>query len=206
MTSAGEEFIIFHMSRKVCILKGSPRPEGNTNSLLKPVISELTRADAECEEFNLYDMDIRPCLACRGCQGDWSAPACVLNDDMGGIFSSMLSSELILLATPIYVWYCTAPMKACLDRAAYALNKYYGDEKGPSLWAGKKIALISTCGYRPEKGADLLEEGLKRYCKHSGLQYLGKIAERHLGYNVEFMDAEKEQRARNFGRRLLREL
>lgn len=91
------------MSRKVCILKGSPRPEGNTNSLLKPVISELSLSGAECEEFNLYDMNIRPCLACRGCQKNWFAPACVLNDDMDGIFTSMLSSELILLATPIYV-------------------------------------------------------------------------------------------------------
>ena len=39
-----------------------------------------------------------------------------------------------------------------------------------------------------------------------GHDVTANIAERHLGYNVEFMDAEKEQRARNFGRRLLREL
>lgn len=47
------------------------------------------------------------------------------------------------LATPIYSWYCTPPMKALLDRLVYGMNKYYGDEKGPSLWnaCGKKFWL-----------------------------------------------------------------
>ena len=41
------------------------------------------------------------------------------------------------------------------------------------VWKGKKMALISTCGYPVEKGADLWEEGMKRYAKHSRLQYVG---------------------------------
>jgi len=28
-------------------------------------------------------------------------------------------------------------MKALLDRLVYGMNKYYGDKKGPALWAGK---------------------------------------------------------------------
>ena len=90
-----------------------------------------------------------------------------------------------------------------MDRLVYGMNKYYGDEKGPALWAGKTVASITTCGSRPERGADLWEEGLKRYCKHSGLTYLGQLAERHLGYDTEFMDAEKEVRAREFARKIM---
>ena len=85
----------------------------------------------------------------------------------------------------------------------YALNKYYGDEKGPSIWKGRKVAIITTCGYRPEKGADLWEEGMKRYCRHSGLEYAGMLSERHLGYDTVFMDEEKAQHARNFADRLM---
>ena len=110
---------------------------------------------------------------------------------------------MILLASPIYAWYCTAPLKAALDRMVYALNKYYGDEKGPSIWKGRKVAIITTCGYKPEKGADLWEEGMKRYCRHSGLEYAGMLAERHLGYDTVFMDEEKTQHARNFADRLM---
>lgn len=111
---------------------------------------------------------------------------------------------MIVLATPIYSWYCTPPMKALLDRLVYGMNKFYGAEKGPSLWAGRAVALLTTCGYRPEKGCDLFEEGVRRYCKHSGLRYLGYHAERHLGYDTVFMDADKEARTRAFALELLR--
>ena len=125
---------------------------------------------------------------------------------MAEIAERILACDLLVLATPIYSWYCTAPLKALLDRLVYGLNKYYGESKGPSLWTGKALALLETCGYRPEKGADLFEEGIHRYCKHSGLRYLGSHAERHLGYDVPFMDEEKEQRTRNFARMLLEQV
>ncbi len=121
---------------------------------------------------------------------------------MGEIFDRVLDSDLIVLATPIYSWYCTPPMKAVLDRLVYGMNKYYGEAKGPSLWAGKPMALLTTCGYRPEAGADLWQQGMKRYCKHSRLRYLGMLAERHLGYDTVFMDGEKEAHAKVFAQRL----
>lgn len=62
-------------------------------------------------------------------------------------------------------------MKAVLDRLVYGMNKYYGEQKGPALWESKAVALLTTCGYPPEKGADLWESGVKRYCKHSQLRY-----------------------------------
>ena len=94
------------------------------------------------------------------------------------------------------------PMKALLDRLVYGMDKYYGAEKGPALWAGKALALLLTCGYRPERGCDLFEEGMRRYCKHAQLRFLGSHAERHLGYDIPFMDTEKEARTRAFAREL----
>lgn len=201
---------------KTLVLSASPRRRGNTNSLTDSFCTELTDYD----RVNLYDMQIEPCLACRKCQADWEKPACSRSDDlqgrdcaqMEGLFDRILGADLIVLATPVYSWYCTAPMKALLDRCVYALNKYYGvpekdgtgeNRRGPSLWAGKKLALITTCGYEPEKGADLLEEGLKRYCRHSQLEYMGSLVERHMDYGTRFMDKEKEERAKKFARSLM---
>ena len=191
--------------KKVCILRGSPRKEGNTNALAEPFTAALKEKGCSVTEFDLYDMDLKPCLACRGCQQDWSVSACVREDDMYLIFDAVMRSDLIVIASPIYSWYCTAPTKMVLDRLVYGLNKYYGDKKGPSLWAGKQVALLTTCGYEPEKGADLLEEGMKRYCRHSQLEYRGMLAERHLGYNTVFMDDEKAERARTFAEGLFNE-
>ena len=155
------------------------------------------------ESVRLYDREIRPCMACRACQQDWTTFDCPQRDDVQEIAKQVLEADLIVLATPIYSFYCTPPMKALLDRLVYGLNKYYGGAKGPALWEGKGMALLMTCGYRPEKGCDLFEEGMRRYCKHSGLRYLGSHAERHLGYDVPFMDEEKEARVRAYARFLL---
>ena len=188
---------------KCTILFASPRgEESNTLFLSRAFQEEWTVLGHEAEFFSLYDLDIAPCRACRGCQQDWEHPACVVRDDMDTIFQSILSSDLIVLASPVYSWYCTAPMKAVLDRCVYALNKFYGDEAGPSLWRGRHMAIITTCGYRVEKGTDLFEEGIRRYCRHSGLVYDGMLAQRHPSYKVPFPSPDKAQLAREFARKL----
>lgn len=189
--------------KRALILMGSPRKNGNTAALLVPFCEELERGGAETETVWLYDREISPCRACRVCQRDWAVFGCPQKDDVPAIFDQVLAADLLVLATPIYSWYCTAPMKALLDRLVYGMNKFYGGEKGPSLWEGKAMALLLTCGYRPERGCDLFEEGVRRYCKHSRLRYLGSHAERHLGYDTVFMDDGKAARTRDFARSLL---
>lgn len=191
---------------KLTVLMGSPRKEGNTWAVLKPMLEEWSSTGHQAEVFWLYDMEINGCIACRSCQKDWNKFGCKYKDDMQKVYDAVLSSDVMVLASPIYCWFCTAPMKAALDRLMYGMNKYYGDEKGPSLWAEKHVAIVTTCGYKPEKGADLFEEGIKRYCKHSSLVYDGMFAERDLGYKSVFMDGEKEIRARKFANLLVKTL
>lgn len=192
--------------KRVLILMGSPRKNGNTAALLPAFREALEQGGAETETVWLYDRDIRPCRACRACQRDWTVFGCPQQDDVHSIFERVLAADLIVLATPIYSWYCTAPMKALLDRLVYGMNKFYGETRGPSLWEGKAVALLLTCGYRPEKGCDLFEAGMRRYCAHSRLRYLGSHAERHLGYDVPFLDDEKTERARAFAGTLLEKI
>ena len=186
------------------ILMGSPRKNGNTAALLDAFVPAMTDRGWRCDTAWLYDMSISPCRACRTCQRDWTVFGCPIQDDVHTLFPRVLDARLLVLATPIYSWYCTAPMKALLDRLVYGMNKYYGRTKGPSLWAGKSVATIVTCGYPPEKGADLWQEGLKRYCRHSALEYAGMLAERHMGYDVPFMDEDKARRAAAFAEALSR--
>jgi len=187
---------------KYCILMGSPRRNGNTASLIHPLIEELTSTGAECEVIWLHEKTILPCVGCRKCQDVWSEYGCPYMDASHDIFNKIMTSDVIILATPIYSWYCTAPMKALLDRLVYGMNKYYGNEKGPALWAGKKMALLTTCGYPVEKGADLFQLGMERYCKHSQLIFAGAHSERDPGYQHAFMDDEKESRVRAFAHSL----
>lgn len=187
---------------KTCILMASPRREGNTAALMKVFCSELDKINEQYTYHYLYDMNIAGCIACRRCQQDWSGFNCFKNDDMQTIARDILDADMILLATPIYSWYCTPPMKAVLDRLVYGMDKYYGTARGPAIWAGKKIAAVVTCGYPPQKGSDLFEEGLRRYCKHSELCFCGMITERHMGYNTVFMDDSKAEHIKEFVNKL----
>lgn len=191
---------------KCCILMGSPRKDGNTISLVAPFTAELEQRGWEWNLTWLYDRNIGPCMACRTCQKDWTKVGCCQRDDMTPLFEEILACDLLILATPIYSWYCTPPMKAALDRLVYGMNKYYGQEMGPALWEGKPVALIATCGYRPDQGADLWEAGIKRYCRHSKLRYMGMLAERHKSYKSAFINEEKQQRAAEFAREITKNL
>jgi len=192
--------------KKVCILKGSPRKEGNTNALVSHFTKALESKNNIVQSFDLYDMELEGCLACRSCQKDHTKFGCIHSDDMQEIFDAVMDCDLLVLASPIYSWYCTPPMKAVLDRMVYGMNKFYGESVGPALWEGKNVAIITTCGYHPGKGADLFEEGIRRYCKHSHLNYKGMLVERHLGYNTVFMDDAKAAHAEDFAHTLMEQL
>ena len=181
---------------------GSPRKNGNTIKLTDSFVEAMKENGVECELIWLYDKDVRPCTACRVCQDKLTEFGCPQKDDMHEIFDKVLECDLLILATPIYSWYCTPPLKAALDRLVYGMNKYYGKEKGSALWQGKRLAMIATCGYKQSYGTDLWEQGIIRYCKHSALKYEGMLAERDMGYTKEFMDSEKELHARQFADRL----
>ena len=79
---------------KVLVLMGSPRKQGNTAALLQPFCAELESAGAEVETVWLYDKDIRPCVACRTCQKDWTVFGCAQQDDVQEIFDKVLGSDM----------------------------------------------------------------------------------------------------------------
>lgn len=183
---------------KLCVLMGGPRKNGNTAALLASFLDECAVLGMEAETVWLCDRQINPCLGCMVCQDRLDELGCVQNDGFEDIFQAMAGCDVIILATPIYAFFCTAPMKALLDRAIYAGVKNYGRAKGPKLLAGKRLAAIATCGYPPEKGADLWEEGLKRFCRHGGLEYMGLFCRRDWGRREPFMNAERDRDVRDF--------
>lgn len=183
---------------KVLVLMGSPRLHGNTAELCKPFIEELNARGAEVRYVTLADKDIRPCRGCYACQEIGGEYGCVQRDEMP--VEDILWAELIVLATPIYAWYCAAPMKNLLDRH-YGFNKYYGSAEG-SLWAGKKVAILATHGYEAAYATEPFELGIRRLCKHSGLAYAGLYSVRDTDDLASFQTDEAVAGAKAFAKSL----
>lgn len=180
---------------------GSPRKEGNTAAVLGVLQEEFCRLGIDCRVFDLYEENLEPCLGCKGCQ-DTENLGCVMEEDgLLNIYDSIQSSDLLLLASPIYCWFCTAPMKAVMDRLIYATNKFYGAAGNKiSLLSGKTVAAVATCGYRPEKGSDLWDEALRRWCKHGAMEYRGMLSLRDLGGTAPFLTEDYIAKTREFAR------
>ena len=187
---------------KFCVLMGSPRKNGNTAQLLKPLIEELQQNNCEVEYITLSDKTINPCTGCYVCQHIEGEYGCVLNDDAKTIIDTIIKSDCVIFATPIYTWYCTAPMKALLDRH-FGLNKFYGRARG-SLWKGKNIAVVATHGYDTEYATSPFETGIESLCKHSKLNYAGMYSVRDEDNLASFQTEEAINGAKDFALKLVR--
>lgn len=179
---------------KILVFMGSPRKNGCTATLLKPFLAELNNNGAEVKTISLYDKKIDPCLECYKCQDILDEYGCSIKDDMYDISKELLKADCFILASPIFIWYCTAPMKAMLDRF-YGLHKYYGEQCGESLLEGKKCGIIATCGYDPQYGISPFEDGMKRFCQHFKIEYIGKAAvQRNAGDGVEKFETDNSKK------------
>lgn len=183
----------------VLILMGSPRLNGNTAELCKPFTEELRANGATVRYVTLADKDIKPCKGCYACQEVSGAYGCCQKDDMP--IEDILWADVIVLATPIYAWYCAAPMKNVLDRH-YGFNKYYGSAEG-SLWAGKRVAILATHGYEGAYATDPFKMGVERLCKHSDLTYIGLYSVQDEDNLASFQAIDAITGAKAFARKVL---
>lgn len=126
------------MSRKVVILKGSPRPKGNSAYLADTAGKAAREAGAEVTTYYLHGMNIHPCNHCDLCQK--RKTICVIPDDMQEIFPKLIEADAIILASPIYWFTFTAQLKTCIDRW-YSLQGEPGD-----VLNGKEIGILITYG------------------------------------------------------------
>jgi multimeric flavodoxin WrbA len=120
------------LSVKVLGLVGSPRKESNTDLLVTAVLYGAGAAGAETEKVYLYDLNILPCVDCRGCKkGSFQ---CVLGDGMKWLYPKLDEADVIVFGTPLYWYGSTAKMKLMIDR----LRPYIASKK----LKGKRAVLV----------------------------------------------------------------
>ena len=182
----------------VCILFGSPRKNGNTAELLKPFVDELSALGAHTDVWNVAEMDVRPCKGCYHCQDVQEGYGCFQKDDMPKIAASILQSDLIVLATPVYTWFCTPELKCVLDRF-YGFAAMYRSARR-NLVAGKRVCILATHGYDAAYAADPFVIGIQRMCEHYGMRYNGMYSVRDVDDLASFQTKQAQSGAREFAR------
>jgi len=116
------------MTRVVAIY-GSPRREGNTALLLREAVQGAGEMGADVEEVVLRDLKMSPCMEIYGCK---NAGRCAINDDFQKVYDSILASQAVMLASPIFFYAVSAHTKILMDRCQSLWVKKHWLEEGPS--------------------------------------------------------------------------
>ncbi len=113
------------MSKKIVILNGSPRRNGNTSALVKAFTAGAENSGNTVTEFFLSSMDIHGCKGCFGGHSGKDCP-CVQHDDMDKIYPVVKDCDVIILATPLYYWNMSGQIRTAIDRL-FALEEGDGN-------------------------------------------------------------------------------
>jgi len=94
-------------------VNGSGRKAGNTAVLVQAVLDGAARAGCATTLFELADWDLHGCTACKGCK---QTRRCVIDDDMRRFYDVAPTTDVLVLASPIYLDHVTAQMMAFVQR------------------------------------------------------------------------------------------
>ena len=154
------------MCKKILILNGSPRQNGNTSKLIQEFRKGAESTGNAVTEFFLSSMKIHGCLGCFNGGRHRDSP-CVQKDDMDKIYSVYREVDVIVLASPLYYWTISGQLKTAFDRL-FAVAECDPNYRNPMK---ESILLMAAEGNGFEESVcwyDRLEE-------HLGWKSLGKV-------------------------------
>lgn len=174
--------------KKVLLVNGSPRPDGETKHALAIVAAALEEKGIGCEWFQLGKDPVRGCVHCEGCEKKYR---CVFEDDAcNTLIEKIIAADGVIIGSPVYFAGPNGALCALLDRVFYA-GSCYG-----RLFAGKPAAAVTTCW---RSGASAALDRLMKYYTYSEMPVVsstywniklegedkwGEKTLRTLGYNM----------------------
>lgn len=187
------------------IINGSPRKEGNTAQLCRAFVEgvKAQRKDAVVEMVNLYDYNYKGCRSCFACKRKGAATygKCVVKDEISPILDKALNTDILVLASPIYLMDVSGEYKSFLERLLFPVASY---EVGYKSLAVKRmqVATIYTMNVPREMCPDQVLASSeyfighvfrepRRVCAYNTYQF-----DDYSKYEVEVFDEAQKRRHR----------
>lgn len=167
------------LKMKALVIYGSPRAKKSASYHLGYKFAEgLKRADVNVEEIMVCKQKINHCQGCFTC---WTKTpgVCIHRDDMVENLLKLREADLIVIATPLYVYHVPGLLKDFIDRTIPLAQPYLIEKNGitshPSRYPSKprKIFLISVAGFPEPTHFDALVLAIKKTYRPEN--YIGDI-------------------------------
>ena len=156
---------------RIVTILGSPRRKGNTAAVLS-AFERCIGPEHSLERINLWAYHVKGCLGCDVCQRLIAEPGCKQRDDAVALLERIWTADLVVYASPVYCWAFSAQLKALMDRH-YCLVKWQGSQMVGQLMAGRRGAMLVTCGGGAAENADLVAEMFVREMDYLGCGVAG---------------------------------
>ena len=124
------------MSKKIVVITGSPRKEGNSFAMTKAFIEAAEAKGHTVVRFDAAEKSVGGCHACETCYK--SGKACSFDDDFNTLAPDIIDADAVVFTMPVYWYSIPAQIKGVID-------KLFSLVVGGKDIAGKKCALITCC-------------------------------------------------------------
>lgn len=98
---------------RILVVKSSPHKKGSSNLLADEFIRGAREKGHEVVEFDAARSSIHPCLGCDKCAMNGK---CIQDDDIATLEELILSSEMMVIVTPLYYYGFSSQLKLTIDR------------------------------------------------------------------------------------------
>ncbi|MBT4641882.1 MAG: flavodoxin family protein [Deltaproteobacteria bacterium] len=127
---------------RILILNGSPRKKGTVATLLKSMSVALAKKH-EVEWINVYDLKIKPCIACMRCRPDGE---CYLPEDDAHIVGRRIGeADGLIVGTPTHWGNMSSQLKLLFDRNVPVFMGEKPNGLPIPCQKGKKAVIVTAC-------------------------------------------------------------
>jgi multimeric flavodoxin WrbA len=166
-------------SMKITAFNGSHyKGKSNTQLMVEEFLAGAAEAGAQTESILLIDRDVRPCTRCMEC---FAEGHCSLKDDMPSLIQKFVNSDVVVLATPLYMDMVSGLMKTFIDRLLPLLDPHFEkDERGEyrhtARYERRADFVVISNGHMPEESQfQAVRLFMARFARSLHTQVIGEI-------------------------------
>lgn len=154
------------MSKKIVVITGSPRKNGNSFAMTDAFIKAAQEKGHTVTRFDAAFKKVGGCHACETCYS--TGKACTFDDDFNTIAPAILEADAIVFTMPVYWYSIPSQIKGVIDRI-------YSLVVGGKDIAGKECALITCCEESDPTVMDGIRLPMERMCKLNNWIMVGEV-------------------------------
>ena len=130
--------------RKVLMINGSPRPDGNTFCCLKEMEAQFVKHGIETEIVQIGRQPVRMCINCGGCHQN-GGEGCIFDDDLCSVITQkMKTADALIVGTPVYYGQPNGAILSLMQRLFFSAGHLVQNKPAAALAVCRRGGATAT--------------------------------------------------------------